>query len=644
MLLNFTSDERRVDVRFINTFQQGGRYGSQSQGRVNQQECKGRADRLYKAMKGFGTKESAVYKELEGVRSQDEWGEVQGQFRTHYSSFHSGNLVRAIDDELTKSEMQKARDILSKKGIDMDGQGGQGQGGYSSNNNNSYGSGNNNNNNSYGGNSNNSGRYGSNNNNSYGSGNNNNSSSYGGGNSNNNNSPSQQGGSSSGPGSSRLNGFTDRLYKAMKGFGTDESAIYNVIGELQQQSEWDWVKGDFKKDYPKFHGGDVVKALKDDLTKKELTKVTDIMAQRGIQLEGGSNNSYGGGNNNNSGSYGGGNNNNNNSYGSNNNNNNNSSSSYGGGNSNNNNSPSQQGGNNEDAKWNKDSSSNNNNSTSQQSTAAAGRADRLYKAMKGFGTKEATIYQELESVRDEAEWRSTERDFKQKYASFHKGDLVAAIKDELTKKELQKASDILAAKGIQLDASQTQKQNDSTPSNQQSDSQRLNGYTDRLYKAMKGMGTNENAIYDVVGEINNASEWGFVVRDFKSDYASFHGGDVVVALKDELNKKELAKVTEILASKGVQLEDQSVFERLEGYSEKLYKAMKGFGTDEAAVYSVLEGVNTPAEWNYVKREFAENYPKFHKGDVIVALKDELNKKEEARCTEMMQAKGIRLFD
>eukprot|EP01061_Rhynchopus_euleeides_P022321 TRINITY_DN3635_c0_g1_i5.p1 TRINITY_DN3635_c0_g1~~TRINITY_DN3635_c0_g1_i5.p1 ORF type:complete len:207 (+),score=124.38 TRINITY_DN3635_c0_g1_i5:582-1202(+) len=201
--------------------------------------------------------------------------------------------------------------------------------------------------------------------------------------------------------------------------------------------------------------------------------------------------------------------------------------------------------------------------------------------------------------------------------------------DELTKTEMDKAKDILAAKGIQMQ--------------EQGLFERLNGFTERLYKAMKGMGTNEGEIYRVVEEVNSPAEWDWVKRDFQKDYPKFHNGNVVAALQDELSKKELDKVSEILAARGVQLIETGFFARLDGFAEKLYKAMKGFGTNEDAIFSVLEGINTTGEWEYVKREFAEKYPKFHNGDAVAAMKDELNKKEEQKCRDIFAAKGIPLF-
>ena len=74
------------------------------------------------------------------------------------------------------------------------------------------------------------------------------------------------------------------LHKAMKGFGTDESAIYKVMESLKTRSEWLDIKASFKKNYPTFHKGDLVKALEDDLTKSEFEKCSKMMAKKGVSI------------------------------------------------------------------------------------------------------------------------------------------------------------------------------------------------------------------------------------------------------------------------------------------------------------------------------------------------------------------------
>ena len=74
------------------------------------------------------------------------------------------------------------------------------------------------------------------------------------------------------------------LHKAMKGFGTDEDAIYGVLSRVKGQSEWAAVQQQFREAYPKFYGGSVVKAMEGDLTKKEMEKCANILQQKRISL------------------------------------------------------------------------------------------------------------------------------------------------------------------------------------------------------------------------------------------------------------------------------------------------------------------------------------------------------------------------
>lgn len=69
----------------------------------------------------------------------------------------------------------------------------------------------------------------------------------------------------------------------------------------------------------------------------------------------------------------------------------------------------------------------------------------------------------------------------------------------------------------------------------------------KLYSAMKGIGTNENAIYDVFSQMQSESD----VRKLISMYGSKDGMTLQQWLIDDLSNRELQKVNDILAKNNI---------------------------------------------------------------------------------------------
>merc|ERR1719361_2139837 len=69
---------------------------------------------LYLAMRGIGTDEAAINRELARVETQDEWDAVQVAFKVGdgSDSFQQGNLKAALESELSESEL-----LLAKKSL-----------------------------------------------------------------------------------------------------------------------------------------------------------------------------------------------------------------------------------------------------------------------------------------------------------------------------------------------------------------------------------------------------------------------------------------------------------------------------------------------------------------------------------------------
>lgn len=69
----------------------------------------------------------------------------------------------------------------------------------------------------------------------------------------------------------------------------------------------------------------------------------------------------------------------------------------------------------------------------------------------------------------------------------------------------------------------------------------------KLYSAMKGIGTNENAIYDVFSQMQSESD----VRKLISMYGSKDGMTLQQWLIDDLSNRELQKLNDILAKNNI---------------------------------------------------------------------------------------------
>eukprot|EP00756_Hemistasia_phaeocysticola_P040503 Hpha_TRINITY_DN16867_c0_g1::TRINITY_DN16867_c0_g1_i1::g.149112::m.149112 len=72
----------------------------------------------------------------------------------------------------------------------------------------------------------------------------------------------------------------------------------------------------------------------------------------------------------------------------------------------------------------------------------------------------------------------------------------------------------------------------------------------------------------------------------------------------------------------------------------LFKAVDGFGTDEAKIWAALESLRDQAHWEQVKANFKKDYPKRDRGDLNAALRTDLSKEEVARYHAILHKKRI----
>eukprot|EP01062_Namystynia_karyoxenos_P055249 TRINITY_DN45_c2_g1_i9.p1 TRINITY_DN45_c2_g1~~TRINITY_DN45_c2_g1_i9.p1 ORF type:complete len:1098 (+),score=304.13 TRINITY_DN45_c2_g1_i9:80-3295(+) len=76
-----------------------------------------------------------------------------------------------------------------------------------------------------------------------------------------------------------------RLHKAMKGFGTDEKAVWAALGRVRSTADWQALQHKFRELFPKHSKGDLRAALKDDLSAAELDRARRIVASGGADWD-----------------------------------------------------------------------------------------------------------------------------------------------------------------------------------------------------------------------------------------------------------------------------------------------------------------------------------------------------------------------
>eukprot|EP01062_Namystynia_karyoxenos_P020549 TRINITY_DN17778_c0_g1_i1.p1 TRINITY_DN17778_c0_g1~~TRINITY_DN17778_c0_g1_i1.p1 ORF type:complete len:1108 (+),score=358.57 TRINITY_DN17778_c0_g1_i1:75-3326(+) len=77
----------------------------------------------------------------------------------------------------------------------------------------------------------------------------------------------------------------EALFEAIKGFGTDEDAVWQALGTIRAQEDWGAVLDAFREKYPEDWSGDLRQGLRDDLSESELEKAKGILADNGVQWE-----------------------------------------------------------------------------------------------------------------------------------------------------------------------------------------------------------------------------------------------------------------------------------------------------------------------------------------------------------------------
>ena len=155
----------------------------------------------------------------------------------------------------------------------------------------------------------------------------------------------------------------------------------------------------------------------------------------------------------------------------------------------------------------------------------------------------------------------------------------------------------------------------------------IDAWVTALHGAMKGLGTNEWGI-DRILKYRSPEEISEIIKAFKQRYAN-EWGTLGKALKSELSGYDLDKSMRAL-NKAVP--DK---EKIARNAEALHKAMKGWGTDEDAIYAVFEN-SSKEEIIATESEFNRIYKK-EWGTLRDALKDEMSGGELERAMRALDS-------
>ena len=121
--------------------------------------------------------------------------------------------------------------------------------------------------------------------------------------------------------------------------------------------------------------------------------------------------------------------------------------------------------------------------------------------------------------------------------------------------------------------------------------QGVDHYCEILYRSMKGLGTDEDAIINVICSTDALTR-----AEIRRRYVALYGKDLIKKLKDELSGNFEDTVVGLFMTPP----------EYDAYC--LYKAMKGIGTNEGVLIEII-GTRSNQEIQMIKSEFFKNYGK-----------------------------------
>lgn len=231
----------------------------------------------------------------------------------------------------------------------------------------------------------------------------------------------------------------------------------------------------------------------------------------------------------------------------------------------------------------------------QHRTAIEQVATILRNAVEGLGTDEAAIFNAL-TGRTPAEITAIEA----AYEALSGGEkLVDRLRSELSGRELSRALSLLHGETAETETAR------------------------RLWDAMRGLGTDEEAIYAAVAG-RTAAQWAQIQRA----YRELTGDALVAELQDELTSREWQYLQTLLP--GAAGGAATAADRATVIANRLEAAVEGLGTDEDAIYAALTG-HSDAELRSIEQRF-----QLLTGQELAArLRDELTDAEYARVQQLL---------
>ena len=204
-------------------------------------------------------------------------------------------------------------------------------------------------------------------------------------------------------------------------------------------------------------------------------------------------------------------------------------------------------------------------------------ATEMYKSMHGgltgWGTDEKSLFKTLEGKTPEQL-----NSLRAAYKDHYKKDLDADIKSELSGTDLTRAEALF-------------KGNENASS------------ADALKTAMKGMGTDEQSIYQTLQGKDKDQ-----IEAIKTEYKQRHGKELTEDLRSEMKGDELKKAQALLNGDNTGSD-----------AATLHKAISGLGTDKESIYKTLEGKNAKE-----RAAIQEAYKKEYGNDLRADLKDDMS--------------------
>jgi len=226
-------------------------------------------------------------------------------------------------------------------------------------------------------------------------------------------------------------------------------------------------------------------------------------------------------------------------------------------------------------------------------------ARKLRSAMAGLGTDEEAIYAAF-AGRTQGQVDAISRIYQEMYSR----NLLDDLRDELTASEMHHLG-ILSPTAATPGSAGAAATESVTLANM---------VAHQLHQAMRGLGTDESAIFSALSGRTDAER-----QAIKIAYRGLTRRELEADLRDELSGSDLIQALWLLNQGRLQPEDE------------LYLAMAGLGTDEDTIFRVL---NSLAGNNAAIVTMESNYRQKY-GDLVADLRSDLNAREYARALRIL---------